>query len=227
MSERLQRKKYSPFKFSGKNYSLDVNQEFRIIDELRRWQEYYFMNHSWIFKKMCQSLSNLRDMAENSEFDLLVKILKITEKDEYNLEMRIKDTSNEMWFITIPKLKYGPLKEGDIIRIRSIKINITSKRNVIETRPSTNIMRFTFKNAIVHEMRQKIEKETVEDKMMLEDNNEVIYSPVIFTEITDPDTAKSPLFKLDDLFLNFDDIPIETRQKNVFRVRFYALRIDP
>ena len=63
--------------------------------------------------------------------------------------------------------------------------------------------------------------------MMLDDASEVIMSPVIFTEITDPEMVKSPLFKLDDLFLNYDDIPIETRKKNAFRVKFYALRIDP
>ena len=223
----MNRKKYAPYKFSGKSYSLDYQQESKIIDGLRRWEEYYFMNSSWIFRNMCQQLHKLREMPENAEFDLLVKILKIFEKDEYNLELRVKDTSNEMWFITIPKLKFGPLKEGEIIRIRSVKINITSKRNVIETRPSTNIMRFTFKNAIVQEMRQKIETETVADKMMLEDANEVIMSPVIFTEITNHDLSKSPLFKLDDLFLNYDDIPIDVRKKNAFRVRFYALRIDP
>jgi len=54
-------------------------------------------------------------MNDTCEFDLLVKILKIFEKDEYNLELRIKDTSNEMWFIVVPKLKFGPLKEGDQI----------------------------------------------------------------------------------------------------------------
>jgi len=63
--------------------------------------------------------------------------------------------------------------------------------------------------------------------MMLDDASEVIMSPVMFTEITDPEMVKSPLFKLDDLFLNYDDIPIETRKKNAFRVKFYALRIDP
>ena len=35
-------------------------------------------------------------MNDNYEFDLLVKVLKIFEKDEYNLELRIKDTSNEI-----------------------------------------------------------------------------------------------------------------------------------
>ena len=69
----------------------------------------------------------MRSFEENREFDLLVKVLKIFEKDEFNLELRIKDTSNELWFITIPKLKYGSIKEGEIIRIRSVKVNIASK----------------------------------------------------------------------------------------------------
>ncbi len=109
----------------------------------------------------------MRSFEENREFDLLVKVLKIFEKDEFNLELRIKDISNEMWFITIPKLKYGSIKEGEIIRIRSVKVNIASKRNVIEIRPSTNILRFTFRNAIVQQMKDKIEQETIADKMAL------------------------------------------------------------
>ena len=98
---------------------------------------------------MSKQLKEVRSFEENREFDLLVKVLKIFEKDEFNLELRIKDTSNELWFITIPKLKYGSIKEGEIIRIRSVKVNIASKRNVIEIRPSTNILRFTYRNAIV------------------------------------------------------------------------------
>ena len=147
-------------------------------------------------------LGELKQLSDNREIDLLVKILKIFEKDEYNLELRIKDTSNEMWFIVIPKLKYGTLKEGEIVRI-------TSKRNVISCKPSTNILRFTQKNSIVQEMKQKIEVETAADKMMLDDANEVIMSPVIYTEITNPEYEKLPLFKLDDLFLNYDEIPLE------------------
>lgn len=166
-------------------------------------------------------------MSDNREVDLLVKILKIFEKDEYDLELRIKDTSNQMWFITIPKLKFGNLREGEIVRIRSVEVNLTSKRNVINCKPSTNILRFTHKNAIVQEMKQTIEPETAADKMMLDDSHEVIMSPILYTEITNSTYEKLPLFKLDDLFLNYDDIPLEQRKQNMFRVRFYALRIDP
>ena len=88
-------------------------------------------------------MGTLKQLTDHREIDLLVKILKIFEKDEYTLELRIKDISNEMWFIVIPKLKFGNLKEGEIVRIRSVEVNITSKRNVINYKPSTNILRFT------------------------------------------------------------------------------------
>jgi hypothetical protein len=185
------------------------------------------MKSSWIFKKQSKLLGKLRELGDNREVDLLVKILKIFEKDEYELELRIKDTTNEMWFITIPKLKFGNLREGEIVRIRSVEVNMTSNRNVISCKPSTNILRFTHKNAIVQEMKQSIEDETSADKMMLDDAHEVIMSPILYTEITDQSMEKLPLFKLDDLFLNYDDIPLEQRKRNTFRVRFYALRIDP
>ena len=91
---------------------------------------------------MSTELGDLKQHTDR-ETDLLVKILAIYEKDEYNLELRIKDPSNEMWFIVIPKLKFGTLREGEIVRIRSVEVNITSKRNVISQKPSTNILRFT------------------------------------------------------------------------------------
>lgn len=154
--EKLRRRSYTPYKFSGKSYSFDTQQETIIINQLREWQQEFFTKSTFVFKQMSKELKEIRD-SPAQEFDLLVKILKIFERDEYNIEMRIKDCSNEMWFITIPKLKFGHLREGEIVRIRSVKLNITSKRNVIEMKPSTNILRFTQKNAIVQEMRQKVE----------------------------------------------------------------------
>ena len=50
------------------------------------------MKHSWIFKKLSVHLNQLKEMG-NREVDLLVKILKIFDKDEYDLELRIKDVS--------------------------------------------------------------------------------------------------------------------------------------
>ena len=76
-------------------------------------------------------------------------------------------------------------------------------------------------------MKNTIEEETAADKMMLENQNEVIMSPVMYTEITNKEYEKLPLYKLDDLFLSYDEIPDDQKKLNRFRVRFYALRIDP
>ena len=135
--------------------------ERAFVDSLRTWQDLYFSECSGVFKLpvLCRPLGKIKELAQQSEtrdFDLLVKILKIYEKDEYNLELRIKDTSNELWFIVIPKLKFGPLKEGEIIRIRSVTVEITPRRNVLACKPGTNILRFTCTNPIVQEMRHMI-----------------------------------------------------------------------
>lgn len=133
-----------------------------------------------------------------------------------------------MWFMTIPKLKFPNIKQGEIVRIRSVEVNLTSMRNVISVKPSTNILRFHPDSKIVQEMSGKIEDETDADKMLLDDNSEVIMSPVIFTEIkSDLSVERMQLFKLNDLFLDYDKIPQDLREKNTFKVRFYVLRVDP
>lgn len=132
-----------------------------------------------------------------------------------------------MWLICVQRNKFGVIKEGDIVRIRGVKVNHTTKRNVLETTLQTNILKFTAKSGILREMRESIPEETLEDKMMLDDANEILLEPIFYTEITSSKMNEQPLFRLDDLFLNYDDIPYELRLNNSFRVRFFALRIDP
>ena len=94
--ERMERKRYKPYKFSGKSYTFDIGQEKNIIDQLRQWGTDYFSNYSVITKEMYKTLKEVRDKSnEKNEFDLLCKVLKIFEKDEHSLELRIKDISQE------------------------------------------------------------------------------------------------------------------------------------
>jgi len=91
---------------------------------MREFTDKYFQRSPWwIYQKMSKLLGDLKEESNessNPEFDILVKILKVHEKDDFNLEMRIKDITNELWFIIVPKLKFGKLKENDIVRIRSV-----------------------------------------------------------------------------------------------------------
>ena len=52
LNEKIERRKYTPYKFSGKSYSFDYNQEKLIVDGLREWQDFYFENAGWIFMQM-------------------------------------------------------------------------------------------------------------------------------------------------------------------------------
>ena len=66
------------------------------MDNLRTWGQNYFTNNYVITKDMYMLLRDCKSMMKSEdpkEFDLLCKILKIFEKDENNLEIRIKDLS--------------------------------------------------------------------------------------------------------------------------------------
>lgn len=138
---------YQPYKFSGKSYSQDLSFEKTILDNLRRWAVDYFSTNSVIHKSNYTPLKEVAKIApeEGKEIDLLVKVLKVLEKDEQTLELRIKDISQEMWFLTLPRLKFSNLiniKEGEILRIRSVTRDSTSKRNMIVAKNLTNVLKF-------------------------------------------------------------------------------------
>lgn len=95
--EKEEKKKYAPYKFSGKSYSFDINNEKPILDALRSWSVDYFGQNLVIKPEMYKLLKDVKVMegGENKEFDLLCKVLKVFEKDETSLELRIKDISQE------------------------------------------------------------------------------------------------------------------------------------
>lgn len=77
-----------------------MNHERGLLDDLRNWTSDYFANEYVITKEMYKLLKDLKGGslgeghgAGSQEFDLLVKILKVFEKDENTFELRIKDTS--------------------------------------------------------------------------------------------------------------------------------------
>lgn len=61
-AERLEQRRYTPYKFSGKSYSFDMGLEKTLIDSLRDWQTHFFMKSSFIFKQMSTPLNELRDL---------------------------------------------------------------------------------------------------------------------------------------------------------------------
>jgi len=75
-----------------------VNHERGLLDDMRNWTKSYFQNEYVITREMYKLLKDLKGGSEgmgagSQEFDLLVKIIKVFEKDENTLELRIKDIS--------------------------------------------------------------------------------------------------------------------------------------
>ena len=112
----------------------------------------------------------------------------VFEKDENTLELRIKDMSQKMWYMSVPRLKFHPsvIRQGEIVRVRSVELNLTTKRDVIQVKPYTNILRISSHCKIQQELWKAIEDETDTDKLLLDDSSEVLMSSVIYTEITNP-----------------------------------------
>ena len=92
-------RKYQPYSYSGKSYSFERFNEGKILDHLRHWGKTYFQNHTVILPSMYTMLNEIRKEQnaanEPKEFDLLVKIVKVFEKDESSYELRLKDSSNQ------------------------------------------------------------------------------------------------------------------------------------
>lgn len=96
--EKEEKKKYAPYKFSGinKGYFFDSDNEKPILDNLRGWSVDYYGRNLVITQEMYKLLKDAKNVeGENKEFDLLCKVLKVFEKDETSLELRIKDISQE------------------------------------------------------------------------------------------------------------------------------------
>jgi hypothetical protein len=139
------KKRVHPYRFSGKNYSFDQSNDGSTLENIRRWSLDYFANNSVINRSNYHKLKELHQLEDpKKEFDLLVKIIKVFEKDEHTLELRIKDISNELWFMTVQKLKFAnhQVRQGDIVRFRSVVRAPTSERNVIDCKNITNILKF-------------------------------------------------------------------------------------
>ena len=151
---------YEPYKFSGKNYSLDLSVHRSILRNLRKWTLSYLGANQCIQLNQYTPLEKLQENERGRDIDLLVKVLKIFEKDEQTLELRIKDNTNKLWFLMLPKLKFGGIinvRAGEIVRVRSVIRDQTTRRNVITAKATTNILKFIPIAKVIHTMYEKIE----------------------------------------------------------------------
>lgn len=156
-------RKYKPYRFSGKNHSFDGQIEKAILDQIRGWARSYLNENTVIHKSSYTPLREVRNITEKRDIDLLVKIMRVFEKDEMSYEIKIKDLSGDSsWIMTVNKLKFSEFNPGEIYRIRSVVAERTTERNVITCKSTTNILRFSKDSLIYRELDIDV-KEDVED----------------------------------------------------------------
>ena len=192
---------YEPYKFSGKNYSLDMVAHKPLLRGLRKWALNYMGTNQCIQLNQYTQLEKLNEQERGRDIDLLVKVLKVSEKDEQTLELRIKDNTNILWFLMLPKLKFGGIiniRPGEIVRVRSVVKEVTTRRNVITAKATTNILKFVENAKVIRTMTERIEELKDTEKILLEDDSEVIMQQVAMTEIisTNPEMEQEKIFKL-------------------------------
>ena len=111
-------REFYPFTFSGKSFTFELA-ERKTIKTLRDWKNQLFDKSPVITSQYITQLSDVPNVgAKNNErdyfpnFDLQVKIIQLFKIDEYSTQIRVIDSSNEIWFCQILNMQYQWLKEG-------------------------------------------------------------------------------------------------------------------
>jgi hypothetical protein len=95
-----------------------------IVRGLRKWAIEYFANNMTVHISSYTTLAMVASEREKGkDIDLLVKVMKVHEKDEQTVELRIKDIGEQLWFLNLPKHRFGGIlniRAGEIIRVRSV-----------------------------------------------------------------------------------------------------------
>lgn len=164
---------YIPYKFSGKNFSFSKD-EVDILDPLRAWSQYHFSENWVIPNYMFTYMSKLKERLGTpgkdqecwNDFDLLVKVMKVVQKDDHNFSVRIKDISKDTWNMTVSSLWYAMLWEGEIIWIRSASVDWSSDGKNIILPPHANILRFITCAKVVEDMAKQITEDSDKDRLL-------------------------------------------------------------
>ena len=86
---------------------------------------------------------NESNPTQYADFDIQVKILQLFKLDQYKSEMRVIDSSNEIWHAQVYNIKYRYLREGSYVKIRGCTLhNFVNKgyERTFGMRPFSNIL---------------------------------------------------------------------------------------
>lgn len=109
---------------------------------------------SKILEWMKQSPSKEGEEGPWNDFDLLVKVMKVVQKDDHNYSLRIKDISKDSWNLTISSLRHQIPKEGEIVWVRSASLDTSSEGKNLVLPLHANILKFLADAKVVKDMSE-------------------------------------------------------------------------
>lgn len=111
-------------------------------------------------------------------------------------------------------------------RFRSVQREKTTDRRIINCKATTNILKFPKESKIYKDFQSVAS--TDDDKKIDQQDEAILMSPEIVTEVlTDREGEIPRMYRLQDLFLNYDQLTPEEKSRNSFRVRLQVFKVDP
>ena len=204
-----------PYAFSGKR-STHEKQDSSIQTSLRKWASAFFASNNVITDAQTTPLAKAAKRPK--DFDVVAKVLQVFELDEYTNELKIRDNSNETFYVLALKLKFPHVRQGSVVRIRSATYDETSNnKRVLILQHYSNIMTFISSSKLAASV-SKVSNENATEKAQLK--SAVSMAPVVLTDV-DRKHANLATTSLHDLFHSPDN------STNTFRTCFYVTRVEP
>lgn len=207
------------FGHSGKNYSFEKH-DASLLSNIRKWSNDYLNKFNAISADMYTPLS--KAASQKKDFDVVAKILQVFEMDDYTNELKLRDSSNQVFYCLALKLKFPHLKQGDAVRVRSCAHDNTStSKNMLLLSHFSNIMTFCSSSKLAREVRAVKDSRSDEQSSLKSGDSSHC---VVLTEV-DKKHANLPTHSINDLF-HFADSDPEISKQSTFRTKFYVTKVE-
>ena len=128
------------FAHSGKRCSFEKH-EVQLLASLRKWASTYFSSQQGTPSKLTVALGSAK--GQSGDFDVTAKITQLIEFDEYTNELCLKDASGDSWYTLATKLKFPHLKQGQVVRVRSVQADASStSKQMLTQQHYSNVMTY-------------------------------------------------------------------------------------
>lgn len=87
-----------------------------------------------------KALNNVKEVS--GDFDVVARITQLHEFDEYTNELCLRDASGDSWYTLATKLKFPHLRQGQVVRVRSVQHDASSSKQMLMQQHYSNIMTF-------------------------------------------------------------------------------------